>query len=238
MGGKPEFGPHLGTLTRLRAEGIAIAVYGIIIGRCFWMPGRFLRATRISMLIPFQMTMEYLELCHRSGNVVLRQCPATAKPPSAPVNLDEFVAMFASKLNLDVLDSSSMVQTRRNISLTKPWFAATVTIASLPPHQTSLRSRSPSVTPVAPPLRVKLLRIPSFNVASTSMEYSGLCEHRTISNVHFFTISVAHSTADNSSNQILHPILLFLLSSLDPCFHFPFLYSFSLTMFQKCNVLY
>ena len=82
--------------------------------------------------------------------------------------------MFASKLNLE--DCSSTVQTRRKTSLTKPWFAATVTIASpaphpallrrcvsplsqtiapptsVPPIQTSLRSRSPSVTPVSLPL--------------------------------------------------------------------------------------
>ena len=106
---------------------------------------------------------------------VWRRRPATTNaPPSAPVNLDEFVAMFASKLNLE--DRSSMVQTRRKTSLTKPWFAARVTIASPAPHpallrrscvlplsqtiapptsapiQTSLRSRSPSITPVPPPL--------------------------------------------------------------------------------------
>ena len=83
--------------------------------------------------------------------------------------------MFASKLNLE--DCSSTVHIRRKTSLSKPWFAATVTIASpaphpallrrpcvshlsqtivppfsVPPIQTSLRSRSPSVTPVSPPL--------------------------------------------------------------------------------------
>ena len=108
---------------------------------------------------------------------VWRRLPATANtPPSTPVNLNELVAMFASKLNLK--DCSSTVQTRRKTSLTKPWFAATVTIASPAPHpallrrscvvlplsqtttpptsappiQTSLRSRSPSITPVSPPL--------------------------------------------------------------------------------------
>jgi hypothetical protein len=107
---------------------------------------------------------------------VWRRRPAAANPPpSASVNLDEFVAMFASKLNLE--DCSSTVQTRRKTSLTKPWFAATVTIASpaphpallrrscvsplsqtiapptsVPPIQTSSRSRSSSVTPVSPPL--------------------------------------------------------------------------------------
>ena len=107
---------------------------------------------------------------------VWRRRPAAANPPpSTPVNLDEFVAMFASKLNLE--DCLPTVQTRRKTSLTKPWFAATVTIASPAPHpallrrpcvlplsqtiapptsvpliQTSLRSRSPSVTPVSPSL--------------------------------------------------------------------------------------
>ena len=107
---------------------------------------------------------------------VWRRRPAAANPPpSAPVNLDEFVAMFASKLNLE--DCSPTVQTRRKTSLTKPWFAATVTIASpaphpallrrscvsplsqtiappisVPPIQTSLRPRSSSVTPTSPPL--------------------------------------------------------------------------------------
>ena len=115
---------------------------------------------------------------------VWRRRPAAANPPpSTPINLDEFVTMFASKLNLE--DCSSTVQTRRKTSLTKPWFAATVTIASPAPHpallrrscvsplshtqhthkqtiasptpapapiQTSLRSRSPSATPVSPPL--------------------------------------------------------------------------------------
>ena len=103
---------------------------------------------------------------------VWRRRPAAANPPpSAPVNLNEFVAMFTSKLNLE--DCSSTVQTRRKTSLTKPWFAATVTISSpaphpallrrlplsqtiapptsVPPIQTSLRLRSPSVTPVSPP---------------------------------------------------------------------------------------
>ena len=105
---------------------------------------------------------------------VWRRRPAAANPPpSTSVNLDEFVAMFASKLNLK--DCSPTVQ--RKTSSTKPWFAATVTIASpaphpallrrpcvsslsqtvvpptsVPPIQTSLRSRSPSVTPVPPPL--------------------------------------------------------------------------------------
>jgi hypothetical protein len=107
---------------------------------------------------------------------VWRRRPATANPPpSAPVNLDEFVAMFASKLNLE--ECPSMVQTRRKTSLTKPWFAATVTIPYPAPHpallrwscvssppetispltpvpsiQTSLHSRSSSVTPVSTPL--------------------------------------------------------------------------------------
>ena len=106
---------------------------------------------------------------------VWRRRPAAVNPPSsAPVNLDEFVAMFASKLNLE--DCSSTVQTRRKTSLTRPWFAATVTIAFPAPHpallrrscvsplsqtstptpvpslQTSLRSRLSSVTPVSPPL--------------------------------------------------------------------------------------
>ena len=107
---------------------------------------------------------------------VWRRRPAVANPlPSASVNLDEFVAIFASKLNLE--DCSSTVQTRRRTSLTKPWFAATVTIASPAPHpallrrscvsplsqtiapptsvpssQTSSRSRSSSLTPVSPPL--------------------------------------------------------------------------------------
>ena len=83
--------------------------------------------------------------------------------------------MFASKLNLE--DGLSTVQSKRKTSLSKPWFAATVTIASPAPHpallrrspvspllqtiappasvpsiQTSLRSRSSSVTPVSPPL--------------------------------------------------------------------------------------
>ena len=83
--------------------------------------------------------------------------------------------MFASKLNLE--DSLSTVQSRRKTSLSKPWFAATVTIASPAPHpallrrscvspllqtiappisvpsiQTSLRSRLSPVTPVSPPL--------------------------------------------------------------------------------------
>ena len=83
--------------------------------------------------------------------------------------------MFASKLNLE--DGLSTVQSKRETSLTQPWFAATVTIASRAPHpallrrscvspllqtiapptsapsiQTSLRSRSSSVTPVSPPL--------------------------------------------------------------------------------------
>ena len=103
---------------------------------------------------------------------VWRRHPATVNPPpSAPVNLDEFVATFASKLNLG--DCPSTVQTRRKTSLTKPWFAATVTIASpaphpallrrlplsqtiapptsVPPIQTSLRSPSPSVTPLSSP---------------------------------------------------------------------------------------
>ena len=103
---------------------------------------------------------------------VWRRRPATANPPpSTPVNLNELVAMFASKLNLK--DCSSTVQTRRKTSLTKPWFAATVTFASpaphpallrrlplsqtiapptsVPPIQTSLRSRSRSVTPVSSP---------------------------------------------------------------------------------------
>ena len=105
---------------------------------------------------------------------VWRRRPAAANlPPSAPVNLDEFSAMFASKLNLE--DCSSTVQSRRKTSLTKPWFAATVTVASRAPHpallrrlcvspplqaiapptsvpsiQTSLRSRSSSVIPVSP----------------------------------------------------------------------------------------
>jgi hypothetical protein len=108
---------------------------------------------------------------------VWRRRPAAAAnlPTPAPVNFDEFVAMFASKLNLE--GCSSTVQSRRKTSLTKPWFAATVTIASRAPHpallrrscvspllqtiapptsvpsiQTSLRSRSSSVTPVSPPL--------------------------------------------------------------------------------------
>ena len=106
---------------------------------------------------------------------VWRRRPAAANPPpSTPVNLEEFVAMFASKLNLE--DCSSTVQTRRKTSLTKPWFAATVTIASPAPHpallrrscvsplsqtiaplfvpssQTSSRSQSSTVTPVSPPL--------------------------------------------------------------------------------------
>ena len=106
---------------------------------------------------------------------VWRRRPAAANPsPSAPVHLDEVVAMFASKLNL--VDCSSAAQTRRKTSFTKPWFAATVTIASpaphpallrrscvsplsqttapvtsVPPIQTSLRSRSPSITPVSQP---------------------------------------------------------------------------------------
>ena len=81
--------------------------------------------------------------------------------------------MFTSKLKLE--DGLSTVQSRRKTSLSKPWFAATVTIASPAPHpallrrscvtpllqtiapptsviQTSLRSRSSSVTPVSPPL--------------------------------------------------------------------------------------
>ena len=110
---------------------------------------------------------------YRFAPPVWRRRPAAANPPpSTPVNLDEFVAMFASKLNLE--DCSPTVQTRRKTSLTKPWFAATVTIPSpaphpallrrpslsqtavpptpVPPIQTSLRSRSPSVTPVPPPL--------------------------------------------------------------------------------------
>ena len=107
---------------------------------------------------------------------VWRRRPAAASPPpSAPVNLDELAAMFASKLNLE--DCSSTVQTRRKTSLIEPWFAATVTIASPAPHpallrrscvsplsqtiapptsvpsiETSLRSPSSSVTPVSPPL--------------------------------------------------------------------------------------
>ena len=104
-----------------------------------------------------------------------RRPTAAILPPSAPVNFDEFVAMFASKLNLE--GCSSMVQSRRKTSLTKPWFAAMVTIASRAPHpallrrscvspllqtiapptsvpsiQTSLPSRSSSVTSVSPPL--------------------------------------------------------------------------------------
>ena len=104
---------------------------------------------------------------------VWRRRPAVANPlPSTPVNLDEFVAMFTSKLKLE--DCSSTVQTRRKTSLTRPWFAATVTIASPAPHpallrrscvsqtiapptsvpssQTSSRPRSSSVTSVSPPL--------------------------------------------------------------------------------------
>ena len=101
---------------------------------------------------------------------VWRRRPAAANLlPSAPVNFDEFVAMFDSKLNLK--DCSSRVQSRRKTSLTKPWFAATVTIASRAPHPALLRQplsqtiapltsvpsiqaslRSSSITPVSPPL--------------------------------------------------------------------------------------
>ena len=102
---------------------------------------------------------------------VWRRRPAAANlPPSAPVNFDEFVAMFDSKLNFE--DCSSTVQSRRKTSLTKPWFAATVTTASCAPHpallrqplsqtiapltsvpsiQASLHSRSSAFTPVFPP---------------------------------------------------------------------------------------
>ena len=130
---------------------------------------------------------------------VWRRRPAVANPPPTPVNFDEFVEMF-TKLNLE--DCSSTVQTRRKTSLTKPWFAATVTITSPAPHpallrrscvsplsqkvasptsvpstHTSLRSRSSSATAVSQPLQIatkpqKLAPLPRRTSTSSTLASS------------------------------------------------------------------
>ncbi|KAF8807823.1 homeobox-domain-containing protein [Phlegmacium glaucopus] len=92
---------------------------------------------------------------------VWRRCPAAASAtPSSPVNLDELVAMFASKLSLRE-SCLSTVQSRQktpNSFFTgrKPWFAATVTIAPRAPHPALLRTSCvpPPPRTIAPPTSI------------------------------------------------------------------------------------
>lgn len=76
---------------------------------------------------------------------VWRRHPSTSQPQTMSLNMEEFTAMFAAKLNLR--EGVSQVQNKRKthnlLTNPTPWFAARVTLLSPAPHPALLQSISP-----------------------------------------------------------------------------------------------